>query len=133
MKHLTMIFIFLNCLIATAWATSGDSPTMLTEIRAAVDSTRNAELALTEEYSLANGPELARRLGELKKASRMRILHIQLKYAQKDGRTELVRRIQTTIEDLQRPMAPGGPRLTGRVSPSPVAKTVVSSNGGPQR
>ena len=106
---------------------------MLTEIRAVMDSTRSAENALKEEFSLAKGPELARRLGELKMASRMRILHIQLKYAQKDGRAELVRRIQTTIEDLQRPTAPGEPRLSGRVSPSPAAKPVVSSTGGPQR
>ncbi|MEN8007198.1 MAG: hypothetical protein ABFS42_09290 [Candidatus Krumholzibacteriota bacterium] len=94
---------------------------MLAEIRAAMDSTRRAELALREEFGPEQGPEFARRLGNLKKTSRMRILHIQLKYAREEGRAELVRRIQTSIEDLQRPMAPGGPRLNGRNAPSPAA------------
>lgn len=133
MKRLILVLVFINCLIATAWASVESPDTMISEIRAAMDSTRSAELALKQEFSLDKGPELARRLGELKRASRMRILHIQLKYARQEGRAELVRRIQTSIEDLQRPTAPGGPRLSGRISPSPEAEPVVSPAGGPRR
>ena len=111
---------------------SAESTTMLTEIRAVMDSTRNLELALREELGTAEGQELARRLGELKRASRMRILHIQLKYAREERRGELEKRILTSIEDLQRPTAPGGPRLTGRNSPPPEAKPVVKPSGGSQ-
>lgn len=101
---------------------SHESPSLLSEIRAVMDSTRIAEMALREKYGTGQDQELARRLGDLKQASRMRILHLQLKYAQEEGRTELERRILTSIEELQRPAAPGGPRLSGRNSPSPVAK-----------
>ena len=130
MKYLISILTVLTCLITTTWVMAGEPQTMLTEIRAAMDSTRRAELALREEVGLSQGPELTRRLGELKKSSRMRILHIQLKYAQEEGRAELVRRIQSSIEDLQRPMAPGGPRLSVRTTPSPEAKPVVKPAGG---
>jgi hypothetical protein len=99
-----------------------ETPSLLSEIRAVMDSTRHAEMALREQYGSSQDQELARRLGDLKKASRMRILHIQLKYAQEEGRTELERRILTSIEDLQRPAAPGGPRLSGKNSPPSVAK-----------
>jgi hypothetical protein len=95
-------------------------PSLLAEIRAVMDSTRIAEQALRNELGPGQEDELARRLGELKKSSRMQILHIQLKYAQEEGRTELERRILTSIEELQRPVAPGGPRVSGRISPSPV-------------
>jgi hypothetical protein len=95
---------------------------LLLEIRAVMDSTRIAEMALREAFGSGQDQELARRLGDLEKASRMRILHIQLKYAREEGRTELERRILTSIEDLQRPAAPGGPRLSGRISPTSVAK-----------
>jgi hypothetical protein len=108
-------------------------PTLLSEIRAEMDSTRTAEQALRAEFGPSQDPELTRRLGELKRASRMRILHIQLKYARQEGKAELVRRIQTSIEDLQRPMAPGGPRLTGRTSPTPSAKPVATPAGGSPR
>jgi hypothetical protein len=111
---------------------SAEPITMLTEIRAVMDSTRTAEFALREELGSAEGQEMARRLGELKRASRMRILHIQLQYAREEGRGELERRILTSIEDLQRPTAPGGPRLTGRNSPPPEAKPVVKPSGGSQ-
>jgi len=87
---------------------------MLAEIRAVMDSTRGAEQILKVEFGTDQGLELTRRLGELKKASRMRILQIQLKYARGEGRAELERRILTSIEDIQRPAAPGGPRLNGR-------------------
>ena len=107
-----------------------EAPTLLSEIRAVVDSTRIAEMALREEFPLGQEPELTRRLGELKKTSRMRILHIQLEYAQKEGRTGLERRIRTSIEDLQRPAAPGGPRLSGRISPPLEAKEAVTPAGG---
>ena len=99
-----------------------EPPSLLSEIRAVMDSTRHAEMALREQYDSSQDQELTRRLGDLKKASRMRILHIQLKYAQDEGRTELERRILTSIEDLQRPAAPGGPRLSGGDSPSSVAR-----------
>ena len=130
MKHLISILIALTCLVATTWSAAEEPPTMLTEIRAAMDSTRMAELVLREELGLVQGPDLTRRLGELKKSSRMRILHIQLKYAQEEGRAELALRIQRSIEDLRRPLAPGGPRLSGRITPSPVAKPVVTPAGG---
>ena len=132
MKHLISILTVLTCLITTTWVMAGEPQTMLTEIRAAMDSTRRAELALREEVGLAQGPDLTRRLGELKKSSRMRILHIQLKYAQEEGRAELALRIQRSIEDLRRPMAPGGPRLSGRITPSPAAEPVVTPAGGSQ-
>lgn len=107
-----------------------ETPTLLSEIRAVVDSCRTAELALRKQFPEGQNPELTRRLGELKRTSRMRILQIQLKYAQKDGRTELARRIRVSIEDLQRPMAPGGPRLSGRISPLPEAQAAVTPAGG---
>lgn len=107
-------------------------PTMLTEIRAVMDSTRIVELDLREKFGVNEDQELTRRLGELKKASRMRILHIQLKYAREEGRAELEKRILTSIEDLQRPTAPGGPRLMGRNSPLPEAKPVAAPAGGSQ-
>jgi hypothetical protein len=106
---------------------------MLAEIRAVMDSTRGAEQALKVEFSTDQGLELTRRLGELKKASRMRILHIQLKHARGEGRAELEHRILTSIEDLQRPAAPGGPRLSGRISPSPVTETAETPADGSQR
>jgi hypothetical protein len=111
---------------------SVDIPTMLTEIRAVMDSTRVVEFAIREEFGATDNQELTRRLGELKRASRMRILHIQLKYAREEGRMELERRILTSIEDLQRPMAPGGPRLMGRNSPPPEAPSDVKPAGGSQ-
>jgi len=107
-----------------------ETPSLLSEIRAVMDSTRIAELALRQELSLGQDPELTRRLGELKKSSRMRILQIQLRYAQDEGRTELERRIHTSIEDLQRPGTPGGPRLSGRISPSPEVTPAVNQVGG---
>ena len=106
---------------------------MLAEIRAVMDSTRGAEQALKVEFGTDQDLQLTRRLGELKKASRMRILHLQLKYARGEGRAELAHRILTSIEDLQRPAAPGGPRLSGRISPSPVTETVAKPTGGSQR
>ncbi len=106
------------------------APSMLTEIQAVMDSTRNAELALREEFGDDQGPALTRRLGELKRASRMRILHIQLKYAKGEGRNQLERRILASIEDLQRPATPGGPRLRGGISPPSVVKPVVKPAGG---
>ena len=106
---------------------------MLTEIRAVMDSTRQAQQALTEELGTDQGPEWTRRLGELKKTSRMRILHIQLKYAREEGRTGLERRIMTSIEDLQRPAAPGGPRLSGGISPTPVVQAAETPAGGSRR
>ena len=106
------------------------APSMLTEIQAVMDSTRNAERLLREEFGDDQGPALTRRLGELKRASRMRILHIQLKYAKGAGRIQLERRILASIEDLQRPAAPGGPRLRGGISPSSVAKPAVKPAGG---
>lgn len=108
------------------------APSMLTEIQAVMDSTRNAELVLKEEFGADQGPALTRRLGELKRASRMRILHIQLKYAKGEGRIQLERRILASIEDLQRPATPGGPRLRGGISPTSLAKPVVKSAGGSQ-
>jgi hypothetical protein len=105
-------------------------PSLISEIRAVMDSTRIAELALRQELSQGQNPELTRRLGELKKSSRMRILHIQLRYAQEEGRKELERRILTSIEDLQRPGTPGGPRLSGRISPSPEVTPAVNQAGG---
>jgi hypothetical protein len=110
-----------------------ETMSMLAEIRAAMDSTRISERALREEFGSSQGPEMARRLGELKKSSRMRILQIQLKYAQKEGRAELERRIQASIEDLQRPAAPGDPRLNGGNSPTPVVGSAVTPAGGSQR
>ena len=106
---------------------------MMAEIRAAMDSTRIAEMALREEFGTSQGQEYARRLGELKKSSRMRILQIQLKYARQGDRAELERRILVSIEDLQRPAAPGGPRLSGRNSPTPVAGPAVTPAGGSSR
>ncbi len=106
---------------------------MLTEIRAVMDSTRQARQALTEELGPDQGPEWTRRLGELKKTSRMRILHIQLKYARVEGRTGLERRIITSIEDLQRPAAPGGPRMNGGISLTPVAQEAEIPAGGSHR
>lgn len=50
-------------------------------------------------------PELTRRMGELKKSSRVRILQIQLNSTRGEGRTELENRILTCIEDLQRLLA----------------------------
>jgi len=115
-------------------ATRIPEPTsMLAEIRAVMDSTRRAEQALIEEFGADLGPDLARRMGELKNSSRMRILHIQLKYAQEEGRTGLERRILTSIEDLQRPAVPGGPRPSGRISPPPVAQMAVKPTGGSPR
>ena len=110
-----------------------ESTSMLAEIRAVMDSTRGAEQALKDEFGTDQGLELTRRLGELKKSSRMRILHIQLEYARGEGRSELERRILTSIEDLQRPAAPGGPRLSGRMSPTPVANPVVKPADGSHR
>lgn len=107
--------------------------TMLAEIRAAMDSTRIAEMAIREEFGTSQGQEFACRLGELKKSSRMRILQIQLKYARLDGRAELENRILVSIEDLQRPAAPGGPRPSGRNSPTPVAGPAVTPAGGSSR
>ena len=107
-----------------------DAPSMLTEIRAVLDSTRIAELVLMTELGTTDSPELTRRLGALKRASRMRILHIQLKYARDEGRARLERRILNSIEDLQRPTSPGGPRLTERVSPPPEATEAVRPAGG---
>jgi len=107
--------------------------TMLAEIRAVMDSTRRAKQALKEEFGSDLDPELTRRMGELKKSSRMRILQIQLKYAREQGRAELERRILTSIEDLQRPAAPGGPHLSGGISPTSVAQTAVKPAGGSQR
>lgn len=130
MKRLISALIFLTCLITATWVSAGEPPSMLTEIRAAMDSTRMAELALRQEFNVAQDPELTRRLGNLKKSSRMRILQIQLKYAKVEGRAELALRIQRSIEDLRRPMAPGGPRLSGRITPSPAAKPVVQPTGG---
>ena len=104
-------------------------PSLISEIRALMDSTRIAELALRRVFSQGQDPELTRRLGELKKSSRMRILHIQLRYAQEEGRKELERRILTSIEDLQRPGTPGGPRLSERISPSPEVTPVVNQAG----
>ena len=75
---------------------------MLAEIQAVMDSTRRAEQALKEEFGTDSGPELTRRMGELKKSSRMRILQIQLNYAREEGRTGLESRILTCIEVLQR-------------------------------
>ncbi len=46
--------------------------TMVAEIRAVMDSTRRAERVLIEEFGPALNPELTRRMGELKKSSRMR-------------------------------------------------------------
>lgn len=109
---------------------AASAPTMLSEIRAVMDSTRNAELSLRQELGDIEGSELTRRLGELKTASRMRILHIQLNYARDEGRYELERRILTSIEDLQRPAAPGGPLLTGRISPPSGSKPVEKPVGG---
>lgn len=106
---------------------------MLTEIRAVMDSTRQAQLALKEELGTDQSPEWTRRLGELKKTSRMRILHIQLKYARVEGRTGLERRIVFAIEDLQRPAAPGGPRLSGGISLTPVAQEAEFPAGGSNR
>jgi len=105
-------------------------PSLLSEIRAVMDSTRAAEMALREKYTVGQHPELTRRLGELKRTSRMRILHIQLKYARKEGRSGLEKRILTSIEELQRPAAPGGPRLSGRISPPPEAQAAVTPAGG---
>ncbi len=105
-------------------------PSLLSEIRAVMDSTRIAELALREKYTVGQHPELTRRLGELKRNSRMRILHIQLKYARKEGRSGLEKRILISIEDLQRPAAPGGPRLSGRTFPPPEAQAAVTPAGG---
>jgi hypothetical protein len=110
-----------------------ETPSLLSEIRAVVDSTRNAELALREEFTLDPEIELTRRLGDLKRSSGMRILHIQLEYAQKEGKMGLEKRIRTSIEDLQRPAAPGGPRLSGRISPLPEAQAAVTPAGGSQR
>jgi hypothetical protein len=106
---------------------------MLTEIRAVMDSTRQAQQTLIEELGTDRSPELTRRQGELKKTSRMRILHIQLKYARVEGRTGLERRIICSIEDLQRPAAPGGPRLSGAVFPTPVAQAAETPAGGSRR
>jgi hypothetical protein len=106
---------------------------MLTEIRAVMDSTRLAQQALTEELGPDPSSELTRRQGELKKTSRMRILQIQLKYAREEGKTGLERRIMTSIEDLQRPAAPGGPRLSGGISPTPVVQAAETPAGGSHR
>jgi hypothetical protein len=80
-----------------------ESTSMLTEIQAVMDSTRRAEKALIEDFGTDQSPELTRRMGELKKSSRMRILQIQLNYARGEGRTWLESRILTCIEVLQRP------------------------------
>jgi|GEM_PF-4557947 len=104
--------------------------TMLSEIRTAMDEARISELALRQELGVMEGPELTRRLGELKKSSRMRILQIQLKYARNEGRAELEKRILASIEDLQRPAAPGGPRPSGRISPPSGNQQVEKPAGG---
>ncbi len=86
---------------------------MLAEIQAVMDSTRRAEHALKEEFGTDSGPELTRRMGELKNSSRMRILQIQLNYAREEGRTGLESRILTCIEVLQRPLAQTAGKPTG--------------------
>ena len=106
---------------------------MLTEIRAVMDSTRQAQQTLIEELGTDRSPELTRRQGELKKTSRMRILQIQLKYAREEGRTGLERRIMTSIEDFQRPAAPGGPRLSGGISPTSRVQAAETPAGGSHR
>ena len=130
MKYLRLTLTVITCFVTTTWVMAGESQTMLTEIRATMDNTRMAELALRQEFSLTKDPEMTRRLGKLKMASRMRILQIQLKYAQAEGRAELALRIKRSIEDLRRPMAPGGPRLSGRITPSPAATPVAQPAGG---
>lgn len=139
MKWIVAALIVLTCLVIATWAVAGDSqaklkPTsMLAEIQAVMDSTRRAEQAIIDELGTDQSPELTRRRGELKRASRMRILQIQLNYARGEGRTELASRILTSIEELQRPLAPGGPRPRGRISTTSVANNAEKPAGGSGR
>ena len=129
MKLFICTLTTLTYLTIATWAVAGPL-SMITEIRAVMDSTRQTQQTLIEELGPDPSPELTRRQGELKKTSRMRILQIQLKYAREEGKIGLERRIMTSIEDLQRPAAPGGPRLSGGISPTPVVQAAETPAGG---
>jgi hypothetical protein len=94
---------------------------MLAEIQAVMDSTRVLEAILRESYGEDESDDLQLAIAELKKASRLQILDIQLRFAHEEGRTELARRIRASIEDLQRPAAPGSPGPAGGFVDSPPA------------
>ncbi|MCK9995903.1 MAG: hypothetical protein KAH56_06460 [Candidatus Krumholzibacteria bacterium] len=134
MKWIIAALVVVTCLVLATWAVAGDPPakliqvaenhenfaertSMLAEIRAVMDSMRCSKQVLIEELGTDNSPELTRRMGELKKSSRMRILQIQLNYARGEGRAELESRILTCIEDLQRPVAQTAVKSTGGFRP----------------
>lgn len=94
---------------------------MLAEIQTVMDSTRVLEAALRERYGEDESDDLHLAIAELKKVSRLQILDIQLRFAHEEGRTDLERRIRASIEDLQRPAAPGSPGPAGGFVDSPPA------------
>ena len=99
---------------------------MQAEIKAVLDSARVEEAALMRRHPGQSqnlpGSPLVMALATLKKATHLRVLRIQARHAHLEGRTDLERRILSSIADLERPATPGAPRM--KPVPRPTAGSI---------
>jgi hypothetical protein len=88
---------------------------MLAEIKAVLDSARVAERQLMADHPAGTaaipGSPLANALAAHETTTQLKVLRIQARYARLEGRTELERRILTSIAEIERPATPDAPRM----------------------